>query len=515
MTEAIARSWSWLDSALAAALNRPLARRMTRNNRILIPLCILLICSSFAAAALLQMRLDRSHALSAAADAGAARAGDLAAVAGASLDRFASIGAGYAANPAAVAPLPGLRNIAVYDGDGARRAILHPLAAMAPAPAGTGRSVFAYGPQGALAFSSGDRRVVVLFDKTALAPSRLLAQAALLPANGPALLQTPDRADLDWVRASVPGWPLTAAAAIRQDAVLAGWIAALPLYLFVILGPAIAGAWLAALLVGAFERHARAKDAIRSLRATRPVEARLMVRLANAERGAAEALRAKSEFIAHMSHELRTPLNAVIGFSEIIAEGYYGPAGHPKYSEYARDIGNAGRDLHGKISDILEFANIEAGRFPLKEESVELAALAGTCVDEQQGRAFSRRITLSLGFGEPGLVRADSAAVRRILANLLANALTYTADGGFVRADVRFEDGAGVLTLTDSGTGFSPSERARAGKPFERFDRAGRVTGAGLGLAIAMELARRMGGAMRLASQAGDGAIMEVRLPRL
>ena len=54
---------------------------------------------------------------------------------------------------------------------------------------------------------------------------------------------------------------------------------------------------------------------------------------------------------------------------------------------------------------------------------------SGTCVDEQQGRAFSRRITLSLGFGEPGLVRADSAAVRRILANLLANALTYTADG--------------------------------------------------------------------------------------
>ncbi|MEY4965209.1 MAG: hypothetical protein RL274_792 [Pseudomonadota bacterium] len=515
MTEAIARSWSWLDSALAAALSRPLARRMTRNNRIIIPLCILLICSSFAAAALLQMRLDRSHALAAAAQAGAERASDLAAVAGASLDRFASIGAGYAANPAAVALLPGLRNIAVYDADGARRAILHPLAAMAPAPATQGRSVFAYGPQGALAFSSGDRRIVVLFDKTALAPSRLLTQAALLPARGPALLQTPDRGDLDWVRAAVPGWPLTAAVAISQDTVLAGWIAALPLYLSVILGPAIAGAWLAALLVGAFERHARAKNAIRTLRATRPVEAKLMVRLANAERGAAEALRAKSEFIAHMSHELRTPLNAVIGFSEIIAEGYYGPAGHPKYSEYARDIGTAGRNLHGKIGDILEFANIEAGRFPLKEESVELAALAGTCVDEQQGRAFSRRVTLSLGFGEPGLVRADSAAVRRILANLLANALTYTADGGFVRADVRFEDGAGVLTLTDSGAGFSTSERAKAGKPFERFDRAGRVTGAGLGLAIAMELARRMGGAMRLASQAGDGAIMEVRLPRL
>ena len=515
MTEAIARSWNWLDGALAAALNHPLARRFTRNNRLIIPLCILLICSSFAAAALLQMRMDRQHALNAAAQNGAARAGDLAAVTAMSLDRLASVGSSFAANPAAVAELPGLRNIAVHDGDGARRAVLHPLAAVAPAPKGKARSVFAYGPQGALAFSSGDQRIVVMFDKSALAPASLLDRAALLPPSGPALLPQTQSEGVEWIRASVPGWPLTAATPISKDYALADWLRALPLYLFVILGPAIAGAWLAALLVGAFERHAKAKDAIRSLRATRPVEGKLMVRLANAERGAAEALRSKSEFIAHMSHELRTPLNAVIGFSEIIADGLYGPAGHPKYAEYARDIGDAGRNLHGKIGDILEFANIEAGRFPLRPEPVELAALVGSCIDEQQGRAFSRRIALSLGFGEPGLVRADPQAVRRILSNLLANALTYTSEGGFVRADVRFVDGAGVIVLTDSGAGFSSAERARAGKAFERFDRAGKVTGAGLGLAIAMELARRMGGAMRLASQAGDGAIMEVRLPRL
>ncbi len=101
-------------------------------------------------------------------------------------------------------------------------------------------------------------------------------------------------------------------------------------------------------------------------------------------------------------------------------------------------------------------------------------------------------------------MRADALAVKRVLTNLLVNALTYTASGGFVRADVRFEDGAGVLTLTDSGTGFTASERSKAGKPFERFDRTGTVTGAGLGLAIAMELTRRMGGAMRLAGQPGQ-----------
>jgi two-component system, cell cycle sensor histidine kinase PleC len=315
--------------------------------------------------------------------------------------------------------------------------------------------------------------------------------------------------------APVPGWPATVQTMVDEKATLENWAAALPLYLFVILGPALAGGWLAALFVGSFERQAKDARAIRALKSTRPVEARLMVRLANAERGAMEALRSKSEFIAHMSHELRTPLNAMIGFSEIIADGLFGPAGHPKYSEYAHDIAEAGKNLHAKIGDILEFANVEAGRYPLKEEAVELADAVGAVVEEHQGCAFSRRISLSLAFGEPGQVRADPSALRRILSNLLANALTYTAEGGIVRADVRFEEGAGVLTLSDSGAGFSPHEARRLGKPFERFDRAGTVTGAGLGVAIAMELARRMGGAMRLAGETGRGATMELRLPRL
>ena len=356
---------------------------------------------------------------------------------------------------------------------------------------------------GGIAFHDAGKTVAMLLDPAALSLGG--HRAALVPA-----------AQARGLWAAVPGWPLAVMTSVDEPGALKDWTGALPLYLFVILGPALAGAWLAALFVGAFERHARASRAIRALKSTRPIEAKLMVRLANAERGAMEALRAKSEFIAHMSHELRTPLNAVIGFSEIIAEEFYGPCGHPKYSEYARDISEAGKNLHAKIGDILEFANVEAGRYPLTEEAVELSALAAQCLDEHQGRAFSRRISLSLAFGEPGLVRADAGAVRRILANLITNALAYTSEGGIVRADIHFEEGAGVLTLSDSGKGFTPGERRRAGKPFERFDREGTVTGAGLGLAIAMELARRMGGAMRLVGEGpGHGATMELRLPRL
>ena len=514
MAQATTRSWNRLDGVFAAILQHPLARRLVRDARFTIPVCIILICGSFTAAALLQMRLDRSHALAQAATFEAERVKTIAQATAQTLDRYARLGAVFAASPQQYRSAdlghaePAIRDIAVWDAGGNRQARFQAVSdSPLPQPQFAGaRTSF----PGGLAFRSGSQTIAVLFDRIDMGSHR----TALLP-------REELRASGSAISAPVPGWPLAVVTNVDEKNVLASWAQTLPLYLFVILGPALVGGWLAALFVGAFERHARASRAIRALKSTRPIEAKLMVRLANAERGAMEALRSKSEFIAHMSHELRTPLNAVIGFSEIIAQEFYGPAGHPKYGEYARDIGDAGRSLHAKIGDILEFANIEAGRHPLSEEAVDLAALAHACVEEQEGRAFSRRISLSLAFGEPGQVRADSRAVRRILTNLLANALTYTAEGGIVRVDVHFDEGAGIVTLSDSGMGFTAKEATKAGRPFQRFDRGGTVTGAGLGLAIAMELARRMGGTMRLASgghgtaESVRGAVMELRLPRL
>ena len=104
----------------------------------------------------------------------------------------------------------------------------------------------------------------------------------------------------------------------RVGEALDAWYGSLPLYFFVIFGPAIAGAALAVIFVREFERRARAAEAVRTLKATKPEKARLLVRLADAERRATEAERARREFVGHMSHELRTPLNAIIVFSEVI-----------------------------------------------------------------------------------------------------------------------------------------------------------------------------------------------------
>jgi signal transduction histidine kinase len=493
---------------------RSSSRRILRNVRLMVPISIALICGSFAAAAILSIQLDRIHAFNQAARFEQIRAADLAAVAGATLDRLAETGLDFAHSPDARIGDAAIRNIAVF-AQGDLLAALKPQSALPPPPRFSGqKTIFPFGPEAVLAVRDGAKIVAVMFDPGALAPAALMRRAALLSGTAMIASGADWRAQGERQESAVANWPLAVTTQVYSDGAFMSWRGLLPLYIFVILGPAFTGGWLAALFVGAFERHEKAAHAIRALKTLRPVEARLMVRLANAERAAVEAARSKSEFIAHMSHELRTPLNAVIGFSEVIWQGMFGPPGHPKYAEYARDIAEAGRALHAKIGDILEFANIEAGRYPLRPACIDLAALASACVDEHKGRAFSRRITLDIGFAVPIEVRADPLAVKRILANLITNALAYTQEGGAVLVDVRQEEGAGVALVRDSGTGFSSAEHGRAGRAFQRFDRAGQVTGAGLGLAIAMELARRMGGAMRLSSTPGNGSIMELRLPR-
>jgi signal transduction histidine kinase len=502
----------------ASALGAGAAQFASRNIKATVVLSVVLICGAFAAASALQMRLDRVHALNQARYFEARHAADIASVADAGLERMAAFGRSFADGSLGQGGDDALRNIVVFAPDGTQVSTL------------TGTTAFLHLPDGLLArarqapilvgdgelatltFAYDADVVAVVFDAHALAPAALLADAAVT--SGGAVLSGNPQALDGAISAPVGHWPVQVLVASDDDGALAAWRGALPLYLFVILGPALVGAALAAVFVREFERRARAAQAVRALRATPAADARLLIRLAQAERGAIEAARSKAEFIAHMSHELRTPLNAVIGFSEIIEQGMFGPVGHRKYVEYARDIAAAGRGLHGKIGDILEFANVEAGRYPIATADFDLARLAQELADEHAGRAFASRIVLDFVPTATAPTHADPLAVRRIVTNLLANALAYTPAGGRIRVEVDGDDGAVTVTVRDSGPGFRPHEAHAAGNAFARFDRHGAQTGAGLGLAIAMALARRTGGALRLGSAPGQGTRTELRLPR-
>src|SRR5205823_9507164 len=150
---------------------------------------------------------------------------------------------------------------------------------------------------------------------------------------------------------------------------------------------------------------------------------RTEIELAAARDEARTADAGKTAFLAAMSHELRTPLNAIIGFSEMIAEQAFGPIGQGRYVDYARNTGKAGQQMLGFVVDVLTIAQLEAGRFELDRQSVELVEAAEAIVaefrDSELGRG--REITLT-GKGAPGRVNADPRAIQQMLSKLLSNA---------------------------------------------------------------------------------------------
>ena len=526
-------------------------RRVLGNARFVVIVSVVLISGTFASAAVIQMRLDRERALGAAAAFESRQAASLAAAVSDSIDRLVALAHGFAGNSldaesaAALAEAGGraLQNVSVIDARG------HVLSDMKQAPGGllslpgSGAALPANGTIGV----SDDARSLLVY--LTLPGKHIavvqLALDALLPSAPDGLIALPtgrllvlgrnwrDLPDVAALQLSdansatrilemskgarlvslarAGNWPLVVGASVEIGRALNAWYGALPLYLFLIFGPALAGAGLAAVFVREFERRLKTADAMKALRSTRAEEARLLVRLADAERRAIAAERAKSEFMSHMSHELRTPLNAIIGFAGLMEEGT--DSGHTKCGEYARDIAQAGRQLHTRIGDILEFADLDARRRSLARDRVDASVLAQERVAAFRTDAEARGIALSLNAGEQFWARGDRFAIGRILDAVLGNALGFTPRGGAVSMSVtRMEDSI-VVTVRDNGTGFSDDELAKAGESFRPFERPGRDKGLGLGLASAITLARRMGGSLRIESAQGKGTLVELRLP--
>jgi signal transduction histidine kinase len=541
----------------AGTLTRPVSGivgRLTRNVRAIVVLSVILITGSFASAAAIQMRLDRARALDQAAYLESRRAAQVATDFSATLERYVALGSafanstGTAETSAALSEVGGmaLRNIAILSRNGdlqyemkSNPSAFLPLPATAWADALRHRAILPSrdGQTTIIAFATGEKIVAMQLDMRAIVQPASMEETVIATRDGQLLAlgsgwkdvppmaalatDTPQARVIDLpdehrlvALSPVPNWSASVGASVETGEALGAWYGALPLYFFLIFGPSLAGAGLAVVFVREFEKRVRAADAVKNLRAVRPDEAKLRIRLAEAERRAIEANRAKTEFIGHMSHELRTPLNAIIGFSEVIERGVFGPPGHPKYVEYARDINAAGRALHDKIGDILDFADMEAGRHPLDIRSIDIAAVARDVVAATAGRAVLRRIKLTVALPASAYALGDAAAVKRIVSNLLTNALQYTQDNGAVRIQVRSVNDVVAVTVRDNGLGFSPVEMEKAGNPFLSFDRAGAAVGNGLGLAICNALARRMHGVVQIGSRQGQGTIAELRLPR-
>ncbi len=228
------------------------------------------------------------------------------------------------------------------------------------------------------------------------------------------------------------------------------------------------------------------------------------------------ANRAKSEFLANMSHELRTPLNAIIGFAEVITLRMWG-ANSDRYFDYAEDIVMSARHLLHVINDILDMSKIEAGRYELSLEDVDLPTVVGDCITIVKGRAQDADLDLIDDFPtDLPLVRIDARAIKQVLLNLLSNAIKFTPPGGaiYVTGD---QDSEGRLTIRvrDTGVGIRAEDLTRIFEPFWQGDPniRRRSEGTGLGLAISRKFVELHGGSLTIESSESGGTAATVRLP--
>ncbi|MGB8818555.1 MAG: ATP-binding protein, partial [Rhizobiaceae bacterium] len=241
----------------------------------------------------------------------------------------------------------------------------------------------------------------------------------------------------------------------------------------------------------------------------------LSVKYSTEKERAEAANLAKSEFLANMSHELRTPLNAIIGFSDIMNSGMFGQIGDARYVEYVKDIHQSGHYLLGVINDILDMSKIEAGRFSLDLEPLDLCPLITEAVRVVAVNAAAKQIEVSTKIESCIEVNADRRAIKQVLLNLLSNAVKFTGENGHINVRARKTGGALVVTIEDTGCGIPRKALRKLGQPFEQVQNqlTKSHAGSGLGLAISRSLAELHGGALKIRSREGVGTIVSVRIP--
>jgi signal transduction histidine kinase/CheY-like chemotaxis protein len=238
----------------------------------------------------------------------------------------------------------------------------------------------------------------------------------------------------------------------------------------------------------------------------------------------------KSEFLANMSHELRTPLNSLLILAKLLAENADKNL-TDKQIEFATTIHQAGADLLGLINDILDLSKVEAGKMEVHADEIALANVRDYVERTFQPLAQEKGLDLAVevqGASVPPTIVTDEQRLQQVLKNLVSNAVKFTESGGvilrigvapettqFASLTLANADTVLAFSVTDTGIGI-PEDKLRL--IFEAFQQADGTTsrkygGTGLGLSISREIARLLGGEIRVQSSPGTGSTFTLYLP--
>jgi len=283
-------------------------------------------------------------------------------------------------------------------------------------------------------------------------------------------------------------------------------------------------------LLNTISTNSRTEHLLEELKASNAELAKRTSDLEDKAQQLALVSRYKSEFLANMSHELRTPLNSVLILARLLSDNTKGNLDGEEV-QYASTIHASGQELLALITQILDLSKIEAGKLQIDLRPVDLRQLAGT-LERMFRPTISEGIALSVSISPrvPETVLTDDQRLQQVLKNLLSNAFKFTSEGRveltieLERGGPRFEaaglrSGAQVIALavTDTGIGIPPEKHELIFEAFQQADASTSRTfgGTGLGLTISRELARLLGGEIRLRSAPAQGSTFTLYLPLL
>lgn len=226
----------------------------------------------------------------------------------------------------------------------------------------------------------------------------------------------------------------------------------------------------------------------------------------------------KSEFLANMSHELRTPLNSSLILAKLLSDNKDRNL-TPQQVEYAQQITSSGNDLLNLINDILDLSKVEAGKLEISASEINLAEMVSALERSFKPVAAEKKLKLSM-IVEPDApmdIFSDRQRLEQVLRNLISNALKFTMEGS-VELRVRRSLGSQIeFAVKDTGIGISPDKQEVIFEAFRQADGTTnrRFGGTGLGLSISRDLAKLLGGSIRVESALGEGSCFKLFLPEM
>ncbi len=229
-----------------------------------------------------------------------------------------------------------------------------------------------------------------------------------------------------------------------------------------------------------------------------------------------ETATAKSYFFSTVSHDIRTPLNAIIGFTEMLQQGF---KTEEERAQALDAILVSGRSLLGLINDVLDLSKLESGKMEITPEPTDCPRLMRELMDAFRASSSTPGVELRCRAEAMPLLMLDPQRLRQIVFNLVGNAVKFTA-AGYVELRVSYERPANAetglfrLEVEDTGCGISEEDKKHLGNAYVQVGaKQSRNGGTGLGLAICRQLAAAMGGRLGVVSELGRGSTFSIEIP--